>query len=156
MNPRSLANWAGTGHGEAGTYSLSRACHNHYRIATTGARSLGKCIAGWHLALLWLSSRENTCLRCRQMGLHYVLMWLFGHPLLWLVCFICSEFVTYSYNDKLRVTNFEYNERVLEGAAFFPVVYTGCKRYRLPKKYGWYISVYLSEMSKTILFYLVL
>ena len=39
------------------------------------------------------------------------------------MCFTWSEFVTYSYNDKLRVTNFEYNERVLEGAAFSPVVY---------------------------------
>ena len=33
---------------------------------------------------------------------------------------------------------------------------TGCKRYRLPKKYVRYISVYLSEKSNTILFYLVL
>ena len=41
----------------------------------------------------------NICLReytpaLPQEGLHCVLMWLFGHPLLWHVYFICSEFVT--------------------------------------------------------------
>ena len=38
-------------------------------------------------------------------GVHCVLMWLFGHPLLWHVCFIWSEFIIYSYNDKLSVTS---------------------------------------------------
>ena len=28
------------GHDEAGTYSFSRACQNHYQIVTTGARAL--------------------------------------------------------------------------------------------------------------------
>ena len=34
-----------------------------------------------------------------------LLMWLFGHPLLWHVRFIWSEFIMYSYNDKLPVTS---------------------------------------------------
>ena len=75
------------------------------RIATAVARFLGQCIAGWHSAPLWPFECENTRLRCCQKGLHCVLMWLFGHPLLWYVCFICSKSVIiYSYNDKLPVT----------------------------------------------------
>ena len=40
--------------------------------------------------------------------------------------------------------------------SIWEALYTGCKRYRLPKKYRWYLSVYLSKMSNTILSYLVL
>ena len=65
-NLRSLANWTRMRHDEAGTYYFSRACQNHYRIATRDARSLEHCIAGWHSAPLWPFACENTRLRCRQ------------------------------------------------------------------------------------------
>ena len=72
--PRSIANRTRMGHDEAGNYSLSRACHNHWRIVTTGARCLGQSITGWHLAPLWLYACEYTQLRCRQRGIHCVVM----------------------------------------------------------------------------------
>ena len=57
--------------------------------------------------------------------LYCVIMRLFGHPLLWHVCFIWSGFVIiYSYNDKLPVTsifntmNLSFNVLYL-----FPAVY---------------------------------
>ena len=104
--PRSLTNWTRMGHDEAGTYSFSRVCHNHCRIATTGARCLGQSIAGWHSAPLSPFACENlhSCYAARR--LHCVLMRLFAYPLLWLVYFIWSEFVImYSHNDKLPVTS---------------------------------------------------
>ena len=58
--------------------------HSNGRIATTGARCLAQSIAGWHSAPLWQFACENTRPRCRQMELHCVLMWLFGHTLLFL------------------------------------------------------------------------
>ena len=45
-------------------------------------KMLGKSIAGWLSAPLWLFASENTCLHCCQRGLHCVLMWLFWHVLL--------------------------------------------------------------------------
>ena len=81
--PRSLSNWTRMRHNEAGTYSFSKVCHNHFWIATTDARCLGQYIAGWNSAPLWLIACENTRLYCRQTGLHCVLMWLFEHSLLW-------------------------------------------------------------------------
>ena len=108
-NPRSLTSWTYMGYDEEGTYSFSRACHNHWWIVTTGARYLGQSITGWHLAPYdHLHVRINTlkCLCCCQRGLHCVLMWQFGHPLLWHVCFIWIEFVIiYSYSDKLPVAS---------------------------------------------------
>ena len=101
--PRSLANWTRMGHEEAGTYSFSRACHNHCWIATMDAWCLGQSIAGWHLAALWPFACKNTRLHYCQREVYCVLMWLFGHPLLWHVFFIWSEFVIiYSYNYKLQ------------------------------------------------------
>ena len=91
-NSRFLANWTQMGHDEAGTYSFCRACQNHCRIATMGARCLGQSIAGY-LTPSWPSACKNTCLCCHQRGLHCVLIGLFGYPLLWHVCFIWSEFV---------------------------------------------------------------
>ena len=39
-------------------------------------------------------------------GGYTALMWLFGHLLLWHVCFVWSEFVIiYSYNDKLYLSH---------------------------------------------------
>ena len=35
-----------TGHDDTGTYSFSRACHNHCRILTMGKRCLGQSITG--------------------------------------------------------------------------------------------------------------
>ena len=65
-NPRSLANWTRMEDVVAGSYSSSRACHNHCRIATTGARYLVQSIAGWHSAPLWPFEWENMRLRCNQ------------------------------------------------------------------------------------------
>ena len=79
--PRSLANWTHMGCDEEGTYFFSRACHNHCRFVTTGARCLGQSITGWHSAPLWLFAYENTRLHCCQRGVHCVLTWLFWHPL---------------------------------------------------------------------------
>ena len=63
-------------------------------------------ITGWHSAPLWMFVCKNTCLHCCQRGLHCELMWLFGHPLLWHVSFIWSEFlIMQSHNDKLPVTS---------------------------------------------------
>ena len=45
INSWSLANWTLVEHAEAGTYSFSRACHNHCHIATTVARCLEQCFA---------------------------------------------------------------------------------------------------------------
>ena len=92
-NPRSLANWTCMGHDEAGTYFFSRACHNHCQIVTMGAKFLGQSIGWWHSEAISPFACDNTCLHCRQRGLHCVLMRLFWHPLLWHVCFIWSEFV---------------------------------------------------------------
>ena len=121
-NHRSLTNWTHMGHDEAGTYSFSRAFHNHCQIATTGARCLGQSIEWWHSAPLWLFACENTRLCYRPMGVHCVLIWLFGHPLLWHVCFIWSEFIiTYYYNDKLPVTSI-FNTTTLSLKMYF----SGC------------------------------
>ena len=85
-------------------FLLSR--QNHCQIATMSAWCLEQSIAGWYSAPLWPFECENTYLHCCQRGIHCVLMWLFGHLLLWHVCFIWSEFVIiYSYNDKLAVTS---------------------------------------------------
>ena len=74
-------------------------CSNGW-IVTTGARCLEQSITGWHSAPFWPFACDNTCLHC------YVLMWLFGHPLVWHVCFIWFECViVFSYNDKLPVTS---------------------------------------------------
>ena len=118
---RSLANWTRLGHDEAGTYSFSRAC----QIATTGTRCLGHSIAGWQSAPLWPFACKNTCLHCRQREPHCVLMWLFGHTLLWPVFFIWSEFVImYSYNDKLPTASiFNTMNLSLKVLHFFPVKY---------------------------------
>ena len=58
-------------------------------------RCLGQSIAGWHSAPLWLFACENTRLRCRQRGVHCVLMWLFGHPLLLHAYYLWSEFINH-------------------------------------------------------------
>ena len=63
-----LANWTRMRHDEAGTYSFSRACHNHCWIVTMGARSLGQSITGWHSAPLWLFACENTRLHYHRGG----------------------------------------------------------------------------------------
>ena len=64
-NPRCFANWTRMGL-EEGTNSFSRVCHNHCRIATTGARYLWQSTAGWHSAPLWLFACENTRLLCHR------------------------------------------------------------------------------------------
>ena len=81
---------------ESGTYS--RTCHKHCRIATTGARCFGESITGWHLTPLWPFSCENTCLRCCQRG-HTILMWLFGHPLLWQCVSIGLNLLSYHHHQ---------------------------------------------------------
>ena len=59
----------------------------------------------WHLHDR-LHARTNACFSAKKRGVLCVLVWLFGHPLLWHMCFIRSEFViTYSNNDKLPVTS---------------------------------------------------
>ena len=64
--PRSLANWALNGYDEKGTYSFSKVCHSHCRIATVGARCLGQSIAGWYSAPLWLlCARIHPCIAVR-------------------------------------------------------------------------------------------
>ena len=90
---RSLANRTCMGHDEAGPYSFSRACHDHCWVVATGARCLGHTIVGSHAAPSRLSACENTHLCCCQSGLDCELMWLLGHPLLWHVCFIWSQFI---------------------------------------------------------------
>ena len=66
---------------------------SNVRFATTGARCLGQSIAGWHSAHLWPFACENARLLYRQRAQYNVLMRLFGQPLLWHGCFICSESV---------------------------------------------------------------
>ena len=56
-------------------------------------------------------------------GLNYILTWLFGYPLLCHACFISSEIIICSSNYKLPVTLISVNDFVLEGVAYFPVVY---------------------------------
>ena len=84
---------------------FSRACHNHCRIVTTGAKCLGKCIAGCHLAPLWhLNARIHACIATRR---SYTVYWCdcLGTSYCY-VCFFWSEFVIiYSYNDKLTGTS---------------------------------------------------
>ena len=59
-------------------------------------------------------------------GVHCMLMWLFGHPLLWHMCFIWSEFVIIcSYSDKLSITSiFNTMNLSFKVLNFFLVVYT--------------------------------
>ena len=63
-----------------------------------------------------LHARIYICIAIK--GVHCVLMWLFGHPLLWHVCFIWSEFIIYSYNDKLPGTSGGSWRLVMEGLSF--------------------------------------
>ena len=98
------ANWKRMGHDEAKTYSFSRACHNHCRIATTGARCLGQSIAGWYSAPLRPFACENTRLRCRQRGVTLSIDMTVWAPLT-VTCFVWSEFVIVCYyNDRLSLS----------------------------------------------------
>ena len=99
------------------------------------ARCFGQSIAGWHTAPLWPLACENTRLRYRQRELHCVLMWRFGHLLLWHVCFIWSEFIIiYSYNDKLLVTSICNTVNLsLKALLFLSAVYDFKNNW---KKYG--------------------
>ena len=99
---RSLTNYTRIGHDEAGTH-----CTLSPEPATTIAELRQRVQDFWDSLsqddIRHLCDHLNviipTCVAAS--GLHCVLMLLFGHPLLWRVCFIWSEFVIYSYNDKL-------------------------------------------------------
>ena len=92
---------------------------SNVRIATTGTSCLGQSIADVRHLYYRLHTRIHVCVATR--GCTCVLMWLFGHPLLWHVCFIWSEFVIiYSYNDKLPVTSIFYKCTCPWGCCTFP------------------------------------
>ena len=89
----------------ARTYSVSRAWHYYYLIATIGAWCLGNLSHDAFCIFMTVFMQVYTpALPPEGRGVHCVLMWLCVHPLLWHMCFIWSEFVIiYSYNDKLPV-----------------------------------------------------
>ena len=116
---RSFANWTHKGHDEVRTYSFSRACHNHCQIATMGARHMGQSITEWHSAPLWQNACENTHFHCHQTGLHSVLLWLFGHPLLWHVSFDLN--LSYKLPVTSTCNTMDLSLRMLH--FFFPAVY---------------------------------
>ena len=64
-----------------------------------GYKMLGTIYRRWHSASLWSFACENISLRYGQRGLHCVLMWLFGHPLLWHMCFIWYDFFFFGSVD---------------------------------------------------------
>ena len=90
-NPRSHSNWTCMGHDEAGTFFLHCLAQpwpldNGYKMLRTIYRRIT------------FGTFMSACMReykpaLSPKGLHCVLMWLFGYPLLWLECFIWSEFV---------------------------------------------------------------
>ena len=71
-----------------------------------------------------LHARIHDCVVSR--GVYCVLMCMFGHPLLWHVCFIWSEFIICLYNNKLHVTSI-YNTMnlSLKGLHFIYRVFHG-------------------------------
>ena len=117
---RSLANWTRMEHDEEATYSFSKACHNHCRIATTGARYLVQSIARWHSAPLWRFACENIRLLFRQKG--YTVYWCdcLGTPYCDIRVSIDLNLLSYTPTRiNCRSHQFQYNEFVVEGVLFF-------------------------------------
>ena len=121
--PRYLASWTRMGHAEEGTYAFSRACHNHCRIATTGARCMEQSIVGWHSAPLWpFDARINDWVVARG-TVHCVLMWLWAPLTVTCVFHLVWIYHIFLQWESTCHINFHYMNLSLKVLHFFQSVY---------------------------------
>ena len=95
------------GHGEVETYSFYRACYNHAELQQRVQDAWDNLSQDDIRHLYGRLHVKNTRLGWCQRAVPCVLIWLFGHHLLWCVLRLLWIYhhIAYSYNDKQPVTS---------------------------------------------------